>query len=62
MVIKLPLPKFVPHMQMSIVENGPTLNLKNITVLGIEVVGGGYENLEQSNTSSLIISNIWARK
>lgn len=57
----MPLSKFEPYYRGKIIENGPVLNIKNITSFGIQVAGGVYEDFKQSGLSSLIVDQIWAK-
>lgn len=60
MPIEVPLLKFRPHIKRKIVENGPTLNVKNITSFGFQVVVG-HDNLNETGFSALVVDQIWAK-
>ncbi|XP_060847953.1 uncharacterized protein LOC132927440 [Rhopalosiphum padi] len=58
--VKMPISQFKPYYRGKIINDGPTLNVKNITSFGIQVAGGVYENFKQSGLSSLVVDQIWA--
>lgn len=58
--MKIPISEFKPYYRGKIIDDGPTLNVKNITNFGIQVAGGVYENFKQMGLSSLVVDHIWA--
>lgn len=61
-VVKMPISQFKPYYRGRIINDGPTLNVKNITSFGIQVAGGVYENFKQSGLSSLVVDQIRAER
>lgn len=58
-VMKMPISLFKPYYRGKKVD-GPTLNVKNITMFGIQVAGGVYDDYKQSGLSSFVVDQIWA--
>lgn len=56
----MPISEFKPYYRGKIIDNGPTLNVRNITNFGIQVAGGVYDDFKQSGLSSLVFDHIWA--
>lgn len=52
--------KFRPHIRGKIVNDGPTLNVSNITSFGIQVIGGVNEKNKTFGKSFLILYRIRA--
>ncbi|XP_050435418.1 uncharacterized protein LOC126842444 isoform X2 [Adelges cooleyi] len=59
--VELPLKKFKPYYRGKPLDDGPTLNVENITAFGIQVAGGVYDTFKQSGLSSLELDRISVR-
>lgn len=57
--LKIPLSQFKAYYRGE-EAYGPILNLKHITMFGIQAAGGVYSNFKQSGLSAIELDSIWA--